>query len=61
MSTDRLVRAFVAEHGLFTLVAEAVGVAAAAVLAIYATAEAVHYAGWNPFEAAPVEIAGERP
>jgi hypothetical protein len=48
----RVLTAFIAEHGGAALVAEAMAMALAVVLAIYATAEAIHFAGLNPFDVA---------
>lgn len=46
----RVLTAFLAEHGVAALIAEAMAMALAFVLAIYATGEAIHHVGLNPFE-----------
>lgn len=52
----RVLTAFLAEHGGAALVAETLGVAMAVVLTIYATAEAIHHAGRNPFDVAAAAV-----
>jgi hypothetical protein len=57
----RVLSAFIAEHGVAALIAEAVGVGMAAALTVYAVGEGIHHAGLNPFDSPAASAASSTP